>query len=76
MKSSSPRFHIPVPLARLQARQKPDGLIIVVLFASTGVGVVDRVTVSMFIDTCGCFSVVIAPVSSDLTSSSNLPSKP
>ena len=55
---------------------KPDGLIIVVLFASTGVGVVDTVTVSVFIDTCGCFSVVVAPVSSDLTSSSNLPSKP
>ena len=55
---------------------KPDGLIIVGLFASTGVGVVDTVTVSVFIDTCGCFSVVVAPVSSDLTSSSNLPSKP
>ena len=55
---------------------KLDGLMIVVLFASTGMGIVDTVTVSMFIDTCGCFSVVIAPDSSDLTSSSNLPSKP
>ena len=29
---------------------KPDGLMIVVLFASTGMGVVDTVTVSMFMD--------------------------
>ena len=55
---------------------KPDRLMVVVVFASTGMGVVDTVTVSMFIDSGGCFSVVIAPDSSDLTSSSNLPSKP
>ena len=55
---------------------KPDGLMVVVVFTSTGKGVVDTVIVSMFIDSGGCSSVVIAPDSSDLTSSSNLPSKP
>ena len=55
---------------------EPDGLLILLLFASTGMSVVDTVTVSMFMDSCGWLSVVVAPDSSDLTSSSNLPSKP
>ena len=55
---------------------EPDGLMIVLLFTSTGMSVVDTVTVSMFMDSCGWLSVVVAPDSSDLTSSSNLPSKP
>ena len=55
---------------------KPDGLMVVVVFTSTGMGVADTAIVSVFMDIGSCSSVVIAPDSSALTSSSNLPSKP
>ena len=55
---------------------KPDGFMVVVVFASIGMGVVDTAIVSLIVDSGGCASVVVAPDSSDLTSSSSLPSKP
>ena len=56
--------------------ERPGGLMVVLVFASTGMGVADTVLVSVFMQGRGWLSVVVALDNSDLTSSSNLPSKP